>query len=196
LKYLVAGLGNIGDEYLNTRHNIGFSILDAWAKASNISFSDHRYGFISKAGYRGRSFVLLKPSTYMNLSGNAVNYWLKKEKIPVENLLVVVDDVSLPFGSIRLRPGGGDGGHNGLFHINSVLGHANYARLRFEIGSRFSEGRQVEYVLGEWAEDEREILNSRIELAVDMIKSFGFVGVELTMTRFNKKASPGDDEEQ
>jgi len=132
----------------------------------------------------------------MNRSGNAVNYWLKKEKIPVENLLVVVDDISLPLGSIRLRPKGGDGGHNGLFHINSVLGHGNYARLRFGIGNQFSEGSQVEYVLGEWTEQEMDILSSRTELAIEMIKSFGFAGLELTMTKFNKKTRTGDEEAQ
>lgn len=186
MKYLVAGLGNIGDEYLNTRHNIGFRILDAWAHASNISFKDKRYGLVSTAKHRGRSYVLLKPSTYMNLSGNAVNYWLKKEKIPLSKLIVVVDDIALPLGSIRLRPKGGDGGHNGLEHINRILGSGNYARLRFGIGDDFQQGQQVNHVLGEWSAKETSFINERIDLAIEMIKSFGFIGLELTMTRYNK----------
>jgi PTH1 family peptidyl-tRNA hydrolase len=186
LKYLVTGLGNIGEEYSNTRHNIGFKILDAWAHASNISFKDSRYGNVTRAKHRGRSYVLLKPSTYMNLSGNAVNYWLKKEKIPVSNLIVVVDDIALPLGSIRLRPKGGDGGHNGLEHINRILGSGNYARLRFGIGDDFSKGHQVNHVLGEWSPKESGSISDRIDLAIEMIKSFGFIGLELTMTRLNK----------
>ena len=196
MKYLITGLGNIGDEYINTRHNVGFSILDAWANASNIAFTDRRYGFVAKVKDRGRTYFLLKPSTYVNRSGDAVNYWLRKEKINQENLLVVVDDISLPPGSIRLRPKGGDGGHNGLAHINSILGNGNYARLRFGIGSDFSRGHQVDHVLGNWAIEELKLLPERTDLAIEMIKSFGFVGPELTMTRFNKSGRIADNEDE
>ncbi|MDX2415423.1 MAG: aminoacyl-tRNA hydrolase [Bacteroidales bacterium] len=186
MKYLVAGLGNIGDEYKNTRHNIGFTILDAWAHASNISFTDKRYGFVTTAKHRGRSYVLLKPSTYMNLSGNAINYWLKKEKIPLQNLIVVVDDIALPPGSIRIKPKGGDGGHNGLEHINRILGTSAYARMRFGVGDQFARGQQVDHVLGKWSPKELTSLQERIDLAIEMLKSFGFIGLELTMTQYNK----------
>ncbi len=196
MKYLITGLGNIGDEYLNTRHNVGFSILDVWANASNIAFTDRRYGFVAKVKDRGRTYILLKPSTYVNRSGNAVNYWLKKEKIDQVNLLVVTDDISLPLGSIRLRQKGGDGGHNGLAHINSVLGSGNYARLRFGIGDNFTRGHQVDHVLGRWTNEELKLLAARTSLAIEMIKSFGFVGPELTMTRFNKHGRITDNEDE
>jgi len=186
LKYLIAGLGNIGDDYTDTRHNIGFMVLDAWARASNISFNDKRYGFVATIKNRGRTFILLKPSTFMNLSGNAVNYWLRKEKIPVENMLVVVDDISIPTGSVRIRPKGGDGGHNGLANISSVLGHNNYARIRFGIGADFATGQQVDYVLGRWSDTELKKIQPGIDLSIEIIKSFGFIGLELTMTRYNK----------
>ena len=187
MKYLIAGLGNIGEKYKNTRHNIGFRILDALAEASNISFNDKRYGFISQFKHKGRTFVLLKPTTYVNLSGRAVNYWMKKEKIPLERLLVVVDDVAIPFGSIRLRPKGGDAGHNGLANINQVLGTSNYARLRFGIGDDFPKGAQVNYVLSEWTPEEEEKLPGLTDHAGKMIKAFGTIGMELTMTRYNIK---------
>ena len=187
MKYLIAGLGNIGEKYKNTRHNIGFRILDALAEASNISFEDKRYGFIGQFKYKGRSFILLKPTTYVNLSGRAVNYWLKKEKVPLERLLVVVDDVSIPFGSIRIRPKGGDAGHNGLANISQVLGTNNYPRLRFGIGDDFPQGAQVNYVLGEWSLQEEEKLPELTGHAVEMIKAFGTIGLELTMTRYNIK---------
>ncbi|MCD4769182.1 MAG: aminoacyl-tRNA hydrolase [Bacteroidales bacterium] len=196
MKYLITGLGNIGDEYINTRHNVGFSILDVWANASNIVFTDRRYGFVATVKDRRRTYILLKPSTYVNRSGNAVNYWLRKEKINQENLLVVVDDISLPLGSIRLRPKGGDGGHNGLAHINSVLGNSNYARLRFGIGSDFSKGHQVDHVLGSWDGEELKLMPERADLAIEMIKSFGFVGLELTMTRYNKSDRITDNENE
>lgn len=197
MKYLITGLGNIGEEYKDTRHNIGFAILDAWARASNVVFSDRRYGSVTSLMHRGRTFILLKPSTFVNRSGNAVNYWLKKEKISTDKLLVVVDDISIPFGSMRLKSKGGDGGHNGLAHINAIVGHGNYARLRFGIGNEFSRGRQVNYVLGKLTDEEKEILNKRSGLAIDMIKSFGTIGIELTMTRYNKIAkSSGNDEEK
>jgi PTH1 family peptidyl-tRNA hydrolase len=186
MKYLIVGLGNIGDEYSDTRHNIGFTVLDAFAAESAVSFRDRRYGFIAEAKHRGRNFVLLKPSTYMNLSGNAVRYWLKKENIPVEKLLVIVDDLALPLGSIRMRPKGSDGGHNGLAHINSVLGTNEYARIRIGIGNEFRKGNQVNYVLGRWTGEEKDLIKERIGIVVDMIKSFGVVGTELTMTAFNR----------
>ncbi len=187
MKYLIVGLGNIGDNYKETRHNIGFKILDAFAEASNISFSDKRYGAIATTKFKGRNFILLKPSTYMNLSGKSVSYWLKKEKIPIERLLVIVDDVSIPFGSIRLKPKGGDAGHNGLAHINQILGTTNYARIRFGIGNNFHPGSQVGYVLSEWEAEERQKLPGLIEHAAEMIKAFGTIGTELTMTRYNLK---------
>jgi len=187
LKYLIAGLGNFGEKYSNTRHNIGFRVLDAVGEAFGVSFDDKRYGFVSKLRHKSRIFVLLKPTTYMNRSGRAVNYWLKKEKIPVENLLVVVDDIALPFGTIRIRPRGGDGGHNGLYSISQILGTHEYARLRFGIGGEFQHGSQVNYVLGELTEEELEVLPERTEKAVEAIKSFGTLGVERTMTLYNNK---------
>ncbi len=187
MKYLVAGLGNVGDEYHNTRHNIGFTILDALAKASGIVFSDKRYGATSEYKFKSRTFILLKPNTYVNLSGKAVNYWLQKESIPVENLLVIADDLSLPFGTIRLRGRGGDGGHNGLTSIMETLGHNNFARLRFGIGSDFPYGTQVDYVLGKWTNEQDSVLPERISICHEIIQSFGTVGIERTMNFYNKK---------
>ncbi|WP_455498682.1 aminoacyl-tRNA hydrolase [Coprobacter sp.] len=187
MKYLIAGLGNIGPEYENTRHNIGFRVLDALAKASNTIFTDKRYGEISELKIKGRTLILLKPSTYMNLSGNAIRYWLQKENISVENLLVVVDDLALPFGSLRLKPRGSDAGHNGLKHIQQILGGDNYARLRFGIGNDFPKGQQVDYVLGNFPEDQEKILPERLERAGEIIKSFCLAGLQLTMTQFNNK---------
>lgn len=187
MKYLVAGLGNIGNEYAHTRHNIGFDILDALAGASNISFKDKRYGFVSEMKYRARTYVLLKPSTFMNLSGNAIRYWLKKEKLSVENLLVVVDDIALPFGTLRLRAKGGDAGHNGLNHIQTILGTTNYARLRFGVGNDFYSGQQVDYVLSGWTGEQEKVLPERIELASEIIKSFGVIGLQRTMNAYNNK---------
>ena len=187
MKYLIAGLGNPGKEYENTRHNIGFKVLDALAGASNIIFSDERHGWISEYKFKGRTFVLLKPSTFMNLSGRAVNYWLQKENIPLENLLVVVDDLALPLGSLRVRAKGSDAGHNGLKNITEVLGSQDYARLRFGIGDNFSKGRQVDYVLGEWNKEEKLELPALIDSSVEIIKSFATNGVQQTMTFFNKK---------
>lgn len=186
MKYLIVGLGNVGDEYQHTRHNIGFDILDALAKASNISFSDKRYGFVAGAAFRGRKLVLLKPSTYVNLSGKAVNYWLQKEAIPLEHLLVVVDDLALPFGTFRLRPNGGDGGHNGLANINTVMGTQTYARLRFGIGNDFPPGTQVDYVLGGWSEEEEALLPQRISTGIDIIRSFVTAGLQESMNRYNR----------
>jgi peptidyl-tRNA hydrolase, PTH1 family len=187
-KFLIAGLGNIGDEYAHTRHNIGFDILDGFAATSKISFDKNkRHAFVASTLYKGRSLVLIKPTTYMNLSGKAVNYWLQKEKVPVENLLIIVDDIALPFGTIRLRPKGGDGGHNGLTSIIEYLGHENFARLRFGIDSQFHKGQQVDYVLSPWDKDEEKALPPRIELAGEMIKSFVTMGLERTMNAYNKR---------
>jgi peptidyl-tRNA hydrolase, PTH1 family len=192
MKYLIVGLGNIGEEYKDTRHNVGFTVLDALAGASNISFTDKRYGAIANMKYKGRDLILLKPSTYMNLSGNAVDFWLKKENIPLENMLVIVDDLALPTGSIRMRPKGSDGGHNGLSHISTVLGTTEYPRIRIGIGNSFSKGRQVDFVLGKWSKEEKKFIDERALIVGDMIKSFTFAGLELTMTAFNKfgKANP------
>ena len=187
MKYLIVGLGNIGDEYKDTRHNIGFTVLDAMAAASGTPFSDRRYGAICEIRHKGRDLVLLKPSTFMNLSGNAVSYWLKKEKIPVENMLILVDDIALPLGSIRMRPKGSDGGHNGLAHIISILSTNEFARIRIGIGNRFHKGAQRDYVLGTWDKEEKKFMEGRISIVTEMIKSFVFTGLELTMTAFNKE---------
>ena len=187
MKYLIAGLGNIGAEYKNTRHNIGFQILDALTGASNISFSDKRYGFVAEYKYKARTFILLKPTTYMNLSGRAVAYWLQKEDIEISNLLVLVDDLALPFGTIRVRAKGSAGGHNGLENINQVLGRNDYARLRFGIGDNFHKGFQVDYVLGDWGREEEKELPAKIDTCIEIINSFGTIGTERTMNFFNKK---------
>jgi PTH1 family peptidyl-tRNA hydrolase len=187
LKYLITGLGNMGEEYAQTRHNIGFMILDALAETSGISFRDKRYGFVARLAVKNRSFILLKPATFVNLSGWSVHYWLKKEDIPGENLLVVLDDLALPFGVLRMRPRGSDGGHNGLIHINQILGTQNYARIRFGIGDDFRLGGQVNYVLGEWTEEEYAALPERIKLACEMIISFGLAGIENTMNKYNNR---------
>ncbi|HPR30524.1 MAG TPA: aminoacyl-tRNA hydrolase [Prolixibacteraceae bacterium] len=187
-KYLIAGLGNIGEEYRNTRHNIGFRILDAFAGASNVVFdANKRYGALSECKVKGRTLVLLKPSTYMNLSGNAVRYWMQKEKIPLENLLVLVDDLALPFGSIRLRGKGSDAGHNGLKHINDTLGTQDYARLRFGIGNDYPKGQQVDFVLSNWSDEEEKALTERLGQATELIRSFVTIGLDQTMNLFNKK---------
>ncbi len=187
MKYLIVGLGNIGSEYEGTRHNIGFRVLDALAKASNLVFEDKRYGAVTTLSIKGQQLVLLKPSTYMNLSGNAVRYWMNKENIPVERLLIVVDDLALPFGALRMKPGGSDAGHNGLKNIASVLGTQNYARLRFGIGSDFPRGGQVDYVLGQFTEENLKTMDERVAMAMEMIKSFCLAGIQITMNQFNKK---------
>jgi len=187
LKYLIVGLGNPGIEYKNTRHNIGFKILDALADASNIVFSDERYGSLAEYKFKGRTFILLKPSTYMNLSGKAVNYWMQKENILIENVLVVVDDLALPLGSLRLRAKGSDAGHNGLKNITQLVGTQDYARLRFGIGDNFRQGQQVDYVLGEWDKQEKLELPALIDTSIEIIKSFATIGVQQTMTFFNKR---------
>ena len=187
MKYLIAGLGNIGDEYENTRHNIGFMTLDAWAQASNVFFSLDRHAYICEIKTKGRTFILIKPTTYMNLSGKSVQYWLQKESIPLDRLLIITDDISLPLGKIRIRMKGSDGGHNGLKSINEVLQSTEYTRLRFGIGSEFSKGHQVDFVLGKWTADEQKLLSPRITKAIESVISFGTIGVEKTMTNFNSQ---------
>ncbi|MFO7923428.1 MAG: aminoacyl-tRNA hydrolase [Bacteroidales bacterium] len=187
MKYLIVGLGNYGEKYINTRHNIGFMVLDTLAGVSNISFEDRRYGFVANYRYRARTCVLLKPATYVNLSGRAVNYWMQKEKIPIENLFVIVDDLALPFGTIRIRAKGGDGGHNGLYNINQVLGRMDYPRLRFGIAGEYAKGARVDYVLGELSSEEKNILPERIEKVMESVHSFVTVGIERTMNLYNNK---------
>lgn len=188
IKYLVVGLGNIGPEYRKTRHNTGFMVVDRFAEKNNApAWEDRRYGFVNRVNIKGRQIVLLKPSTFMNLSGNAVRYWMKEENIALDNLLVVVDDLALPVGELRLKPKGSDAGHNGLKHIADILGTQSYARLRFGIGNEFPRGGQVDYVLGEFDDDDLRILPERLDVACEMIKSFCLAGINITMNQFNKK---------
>lgn len=185
MKYLIVGLGNIGEEYRNTRHNIGFMILDAFAKASNISFSSQRYGDVASGRIKNKLVVLLKPSTYMNLSGNAVRYWMEKEKIAIGHVLVVVDDLALPFGHLRMRPSGSDAGHNGLKNIAQMIGTQAYPRLRFGIGNDFSRGTQIDFVLSDFTPEQRQELPAKIEVAVNAIKCFVLEGIQNAMCKFN-----------
>ena len=187
MKYLIVGLGNPGAEYSETRHNIGFKVLDAFAEQADASFKHSRYADVVKVKHKGRIFVLAKPMTFMNLSGKAVNYWMNKEKIPIEKVLIIVDDLAIPFGTIRIKNKGGDGGHNGLKDIIAVLGHQNFNRLRFGIGASFSKGRQVDYVLDNWSETEAKLLPERLKQMVGAIKNFGTIGITRTMNYFNKK---------
>ena len=184
-KYLIVGLGNIGAEYDMTRHNTGFMVLDAFAKASNIVFDDRRYGFVAETSLRGRKIILLKPSTFMNLSGNAVRYWLDKENIDQQRLLVISDDVALPLGAFRLKAKGSNGGHNGLGHIQQLIGQ-NYARLRMGVGNDFPRGMQIDWVLGRYSEEQLKELQPSIDIAVDIIKSFVLAGIDVTMNQYNK----------
>ncbi|MCS5662891.1 MAG: aminoacyl-tRNA hydrolase [Flavobacteriales bacterium] len=186
-KFLIIGLGNIGAEYANTRHNVGFKILDALAGASNISFEPNRYADTAKLKIKGRSITLVKPTTYMNLSGKAVNYYLQTEKIDPENILIITDDLALPFGTLRMRTKGSDGGHNGLKHIIQTLNSSQFTRIRFGVGNEFSKGNQVDYVLGEWSSEEEEQLKERIETSIEMVKSFVAIGASQTMTQYNGK---------
>ena len=186
-KFLIVGLGNIGEKYANTRHNIGFKILDALVKKEDLTFETQKLGDLTTYKFKGRTFILLKPSTYMNLSGKAVQYWLTKEKVPLENLLVITDDLNLPFGNIRVKTKGSDGGHNGLKDIQNTLQSTKYNRFRFGISDEFSKGRQVDYVLGEWTDEENEKLSERLEIAIEIIKSFGTAGINNTMNSFNGK---------
>ena len=187
MKYLIVGLGNIGSEYAHTRHNIGFDTLDAFVEASNVVFEDQRYGAIATVRLKGHQLILLKPSTYMNLSGNAVRYWMQHENIPVERVLVVVDDLALPFGSLRLKGKGSDAGHNGLKNIQELIGTQAFARLRFGIGNDFPQGGQIDYVLGKFPAALQDEKVKRIEVACEIIKSFCLAGIQNTMNQYNNK---------
>lgn len=187
MNYLVVGLGNIGDEYQNTRHNIGFSIVDTLAHEAGTTFEDKRYGFVAEMKLKGQKIFLLKPSTYMNLSGNAVRYWVKEKKIDLERLLVVSDDLALALGTIRMKPSGSEGGHNGLKSITQCLGTNQYARLRFGIGNEFARGHQVDFVLGKFNDAENDILKERIAKADEAIKAFVLSGLQFAMNHYNGK---------
>ena len=186
-KFLIVGLGNIGTEYVNTRHNIGFKILDFFARNEQISFQDLKLGAVANFKFKGKNFTLLKPNTYMNLSGKAVRFYMDKENIAKENVLIIADDLNLAFGTIRIRSKGSDGGHNGLKNINLLLNSQEYPRFRFGISDEFKKGQQVKYVLGEWSDEEKNQLEERLTLASEIIKSFGTAGLENTMTTFNGK---------
>ena len=187
MKYLIVGLGNIGAEYRDTRHNIGFKVLDAFAEASNIVFSTQRYGDVAQVRVKNKILVLLKPSTYMNLSGEAVRYWMNKENIPLGNVLIIVDDIALPFGAIRIKGKGSDGGHNGLKNIAALLGTQNYARIRFGVGNEFVRGAQIDYVLGNFTEEQSRELPVRMKVACDAIKAFCLSGLTFAMNNFSNK---------
>lgn len=186
-KFLIVGLGNIGSEYVNTRHNIGFKIVDFLAKTEGSTFSNVKLGEIAEIKVKGKTLLLLKPNTYMNLSGKAVKYWLEKENVPVENLLVITDDLNLAFGTIRIKPKGSDGGHNGLKNIQLLLNTSEYPRFRFGISDSFKKGQQVNYVLGEWDKEEKEKLKERLEISSEIIKSFALSGLANTMNTYNGK---------
>jgi len=186
-KFLIVGLGNIGAEYNDTRHNIGFKILDALAEEEGFTFESAKLGAVTTFKHKGRSVVCLKPSTYMNLSGKAVKYWMDKENIGLDNVLIITDDLNLPFGSLRLKGKGSDGGHNGLKDIQNVLQTTTYNRFRFGVGSDFSKGKQVDYVLGQWDEDQQKAMPERLKKATDLIRSFVFAGTKNTMNQFNGK---------
>jgi len=185
-KYLIVGLGNPGPEYHETRHNAGWMVIDAFAKSQDAAFEDKRFGFLAQTSVRGRKLFLLKPTTFMNLSGNAVRYWLEKENIPNEHLLVIVDDVALPQGKMRLKPSGSNGGHNGLGHIQQLIGQ-NYARLRVGIGNDYARGQQVDYVIGKFTDEEKKTLEPVITTSAEIIKSFVLAGIDITMNQYNKK---------
>ena len=187
MNYLVVGLGNIGAEYVNTRHNMGFMVLDAWAQASNISFESGRYGSTAVISFKGRKFYLLKPSTYMNLSGKAVRYWMNELKIPVENILVISDDLNIPFGTLRLRKNGSAGGHNGLTNITELIGTQEYARIRMGIGNDFGRGQQVGYVLGELSQEEKEQMPELCKRVIDGVKAWATIGADRAMNTVNTK---------
>ena len=194
MNYLIVGLGNIGVEYANTRHNIGFMVLDAWAQASNIVFESGRYGSTTTVSFKGRKFTLLKPSTYMNLSGKAVRYWMNELKIQPEDLLVISDDLNIPFGTLRLRKNGSAGGHNGLTNISELLGTQDYARIRVGIGNEFGRGQQVGYVLGEFNEDERKDIPEICKRVIDGVKAWATVGADRAMNVVNTKPKPKETE--
>ena len=190
---LIVGLGNIGVEYANTRHNMAFMVLDAWAQASNILFESGRYGYMATVSFKGRKFHLLKPSTYMNLSGKAVRYWMNELKIPVENLLVISDDLNIPFGTLRLRKNGSAGGHNGLANINELIGTQDYARIRVGIGNEFGRGQQIGYVLGELAKEEMEQMPEISKKVIEGIKAWATIGADRAMNVINTRPQPKKD---
>lgn len=185
MTHLIVGLGNIGAEYADTRHNIGFKVLDALAKASNLVFEDKRYGFVTEMRVKNKQLLLLKPSTYMNLSGNAVRYWMTQKKIDVTNVLIIVDDLALPFGEIRIKPGGSEAGHNGLRSITQCLGTQQYPRLRFGIGNDFPKGGQVDFVLGKFSDTDLLTMDERIAQACEAIKAFSLSGINFAMNHYN-----------
>jgi PTH1 family peptidyl-tRNA hydrolase len=187
MKYLIVGLGNPGEQYSETRHNIGFKTLDALASASNVVFTPARYGDVASLKHKGRNLILLKPSTFMNLSGNAVRYWIQQEKIPVERVMIITDDLSLPFGKIRIRAKGSDGGHNGLKSVQEQIGGSHYPRMRFGVGNDFQPGQQVNYVLAPWTKEESDALDERLKMIGDAILSFSSIGLERTMNFYNNK---------
>ena len=187
MKYLIVGLGNFGVKYENTRHNIGFKVLDALVESSNTSFKEEKHAYYTSIKHKSRTYHLIKPTTFMNLSGKALNYWMQYLKIKVDNILVVTDDIALPFGVMRLRGKGSDGGHNGLKDINYYLGHTQYARLRFGVGDQFLKGQQAQYVLSEWTTDEEKDLSERIQNATKIVLAFGTIGLTRTMSDFNGK---------
>ncbi len=187
MKYLIVGLGNIGPEYADTRHNIGFMVLDYLAKKHDATFDSGRHAFVTEIKTKGRTFVLVKPTTYMNLSGKAVGHWLNSLKLPPEQMMVITDDIAIPFGKIRIRTKGSAGGHNGLKHIEQTLGHNNYPRLRFGVGDNYHKGKQVDYVLSKFSEDEQPELQTLIEKAADSVIAFGTIGLERTMNQYNTK---------
>lgn len=191
MKYLIVGLGNPGYEYDGTRHNIGFRVVDALAKDAGATWEDKRYGFVANMRVKNAQIVLLKPTTYMNLSGNAVRYWVEKENIAPENMLVVVDDLSLPVGTLRLKGKGSDGGHNGLKHIAQLMGQ-NYARLKFGIGNDFPRGAQADFVLGKFSAEDESIIEKQLPTACEIVKSFCLAGITITMNQFNKKGFPSN----
>ena len=187
MKYLIVGLGNPGEKYENTRHNVGFKVLDYFVKDLEDAWEVEKLGDVAQTKFKGRNLLLLKPSTFMNLSGKAVNYWMQKEKIPVERLLIITDDIALPFGKLRLKGKGSDGGHNGLKDIIEVLSTQKFARLRFGVGNEFSKGRQVDYVLGEWSEEEKNQLEERFSVCAEFIKGFCTIGLQQTMNQWNNR---------
>lgn len=186
-KFLIVGLGNIGDEYAGTRHNIGFDVVDQIANETGAKFRSDRLADVAEVKHKGKTLILIKPTTYMNLSGKAVNYWMQAEKIGIDNVMVIVDELALPLGKIRIGPKGSDGGHNGLRNIQETLNTTNYPRLRFGISNEFNKGHQVDYVLGKWNADEKTILSDRIKIAADAVKAFAFIGLQRCMNEFNNK---------
>jgi len=187
MKYLIVGLGNPGEKYEETRHNIGFKVLDLFARQLDGKFAVNKHAEIAEVKFKGRTLILVKPTTFMNLTGKAINYWLQTEKIPVENLLVITDDIALPFGKLRMKAKGSDGGHNGLKDTQAVLKTSEYPRLRFGVGNDFHPGGQADYVLGEWDKPERLALQERLETCAEFIKSFTTIGIAMTMTNWNNK---------